>query len=125
MGVKHTMSPEKARVFVAEDDPDHQDTIRERLERDGHSVVLSARTRNEALSAVNKLKELKVQVATIDGNLSPWEESGQDGKDLIAAIRKVAPDVVTIDMSLSGGLNADITVGKGNARTLSKVITDL
>jgi len=84
------MSPEKARVFVSEDDKDWRDTLREMLADSGHSVVLSAGTLAEALAAVDRLGELGVNVATIDGNLNEWDTSGVDGQSVLAAIRAKA-----------------------------------
>lgn len=44
---------EKARVFIAEDNPDFLDTLRMVLEEAGHTVTLTASTIEDALSAIN------------------------------------------------------------------------
>jgi|SRR3989344_4442989 len=119
------MSPERAKVFVAEDDKDWLDIIRGTLEGAGHSVVLSASTRAEALAAAERLRELGVQVATVDGNLNDYESSGADGQALLAAIRTHAPEVKTVGMSGLTVRGVDVNVGKSNAHNLGEVVKKL
>lgn len=90
------MSPENANVFLVEDD--FLDTWRtgEYLKMGGHSVKLQASTLEEALALVPKLKEEGINVAVIDGNLSRGKEDGIDGERVVEAIKKQAPNVVTI-----------------------------
>lgn len=119
------MSPEKARVFVAEDDKRWQDIIKDVLTDAGHSVVLTAQTRQQALEAVQQLKGLGVQVATIDGNLNPHDSDGADGQALLAAIRAQAPEVKTVGMAGLSVRGVDINVGKIDASKLGEVVKKL
>jgi CheY-like chemotaxis protein len=117
--------PPKTEVAVFEDNKDWQKRIREILENDGHSVVLTATNIKEALEATKRLKDLGVKVATIDGNLNSFEASGDDGRAIIAAIKANAPDVKTIGMSALGMYGVDVNVGKANAMDLGKTVTKL
>lgn len=87
--------PERARVFVAEDNQDWQRTIEMVLERFGHSVILRAETLDDALKAIEQFEKLDVQVATIDGNLSPNDTSGHDVHALVEAITRIKPLKIT------------------------------
>ena len=78
------MTPERARIFIAEDDEGWLRNARIWLEGDGgHTVVLVARNPEEATECVKRLSELSVDVAIIDGNLSPLSQDGSDGKRII------------------------------------------
>lgn len=88
-------------------------------------MVLTAANITDALEATKKLKDLGIQVATIDGNLNDWEASGDDGQAVLAAIRANAPGVKTVGMSGLGMGGVDIYVGKANATDLGKVVTKL
>lgn len=117
--------PPKAEVAVFEDNKNWQDIIKSVLEDEGHRVVLTATNINDALEATKRLKDLGVQVATIDGNLNDWEASGNDGQAIIAAIKANAPDVKTVGMSALGMRGVDVSVGKGDVDKLGKAVTRL
>ena len=117
--------PERARVFVAEDEPDWQAEVREVLEKAGHWVVATALTRSEGLTIVAEVEELGVDVAAIDGNLSQPDTSGGDGQAIIAAIRELAPSVKTVGISLNTIPGADANTQKSNIGTLGKIVNDL
>lgn len=119
------MSPIEAKVAVIEDNSQWRKIIKRLVERDGHSVVLEASTPKEAYEAVKKFDELGVQVVTIDGNLSPDDTSGYDGRSVLAAVRKMTPTVKTIGMSGGTVEGVDVNVGKNKAEELSKTITNL
>jgi CheY-like chemotaxis protein len=118
------MSPENARVFVAEDDADFQLIIRTSLEEEGHKVVIAATTRKEALEDVKYLKDLGIQIGIIDGNLS-GSKSGKDGRDLIRAIRETKSGIITIGISGNKLPEADFDFGKDNLNSLGKFITNI
>lgn len=118
------MSPEKARVFVVEDSETWQEIIRIKSEEAGHKVVLSASTLEQALEKVKKLKKLKVQVATIDGNLTN-DISGADGQAVLAAIKTHAPEVKTIGMAVFNVEGVNINLGKSDVSKLGEVIKKL
>ena len=117
--------PPKAEVAIFEDDKDWQQMIKETLEDEGHRVVLTASNIKDALEATKKLKDLGVQVATVDGNLNDYEANGNDGQAIIAAIKANAPGVRTVGMSALGMRNVDVNVGKGNLDKLGKAVTKL
>lgn len=117
--------PERARVFVAEDDPQWQGIIERSLKRAGHSVVARATTLEQGLKAVEQFGELEVQVATIDGNLSKNNTSGYDGRALLEAINRLAPNVKTIGMSGSSVRGVTIDLGKRNIVKLGDTVTNL
>ena len=119
--------PENSNVFVAEDDEIWQGRIQRILDEAGHRVVFAARDMPTALAAIaaGKLQELKVSVATLDGNLSKGSGSGADGEALLAAIRQQAPGVKIVGMGGIAVRGADVNVGKGYIRELGLTITNL
>ena len=117
--------PEKARVFVAEDNKDWQEYIEKILNRAGHSVVARATTVEEGLKIIEQFGELQVQVATIDGNLSEDDISGYDGRALVEAIGRHAPNVKTVGMSGLAMNGVTIDLGKGSIAKLGEVVTNL
>ncbi len=119
------MSPEKARVFVVEDDIRSQILLKYLLVAAGHSIVLTAETRQQALEAVTQLKELGVQVAIIDGNLNPYDGDGADGQAVLAAIRVQAPEVKTVGMARFSVRGVDVDVGKINLAQIGEVVRKL
>ncbi len=119
------MSPENARVFIAEDNKNFLDIIQEYLEEAGHSVVLKANTLTDALAGVDNLEKLGIDVAVLDGNLDEWETKGYDGQEVLRAIRATAPRVRTIGMSGNKFPNADIDLGKDKVENIGDVVTKL
>lgn len=117
--------PEKARVFYAEDDPFFQEAIKQRLDEAGHEVVLQAQTLAEALNSIEQFKDLGIQVAIIDGNLSADDSSGYDGHLLATRIKELTPQVKTIGMSGSTIIGVDIDLGKRKYSKLAEIITNL
>lgn len=118
--------PEKAKVFVAEDDSIWRRTIKRRLSEESHEVVLEAETLAQALKSIEQFKELGVQVAVIDGNLNPYDSSGSDGAELAIAIKRLAPEVKMVGMSgATDVFGVDINLGKAGIRELGRTITNL
>lgn len=117
--------PEKAKVFVAEDNPDHLEWIIRMVETAGHTVTLTARSLNDALAAINTFSEAGIQIASIDGNLGSIGNFGSDGDQMVTAIRKVAPDVKIIGMASSTISGVDVDLGKKRLSELGQVITKL
>lgn len=119
------MSPERAKVFVAEDDKSWQELIKEILVDEGHEVVSLATNLQDALAAIERLEELDVQVAIIDGNLTNYDTSGHDGQTVLKAIRETASKVKTIGLSGNNVHGVDKDLGKVNAVDLGKTVTDI
>lgn len=118
--------PEKARVFVAEDEKDWQQRIERFVTRGGHEVVLTAQTFAQALKALDRFEELQVQVATLDGNLTRMDTSGADGRELSLAIRSRFPDVKIVGLSgVKFRGEADAELNKADSFKLGEVITNL
>ena len=101
-----------AKAFVAEDDSWWQEIYRDILEGEGHQVLLTATNRAEALAAVEKLGELGIDLALIDGNLNEWDSDGADGQAVLAAIRAKAPNVKTVGVSALSVRGADAQASK-------------
>ncbi len=119
------MSPEKARVAIIEDDPDYISTLTELIEMGGHTVVATATSLEAAKALVKRFKELGVQVATVDGNLSEWDDKGVDGRSIIAAIQQFSPQVKTIGLSSNSMPSADLDLGKRDSYRIHEEITRL
>jgi CheY-like chemotaxis protein len=119
------MSPEKARVFVVEDNERFQKIIIKRLKKAGHSVVATATTLDQALAMVDQLEQLGVGVAVLDGNLSDYDVSGNDGREILKAIQKKDPNVITVGMSLDDFEGTDVDLGKDNVGNLGEVVKSL
>lgn len=116
---------EKAKVFVAEDDPSVQQIIKTILSRGGHEVILQAQTLSEALGSIKQLEELGIQVAIIDGNLTPGDTSGSDGHQLATAIKQLTPHVKTVGMSALQVHGVDIDLGKMRIFELDTTVNNL
>ena len=119
------MSPEKARVFVVEDDGNWREMILEAIKYGGHEVVAISTTLQEALEAVGTLTELGIQVATIDGNLTREGNTGEDGKKILKAIRTHAPEVKTIGVSMNRMEGFDVDAGKENVNELGRIVAEI
>jgi DNA-binding NtrC family response regulator len=119
------MSPENANVFVIEDKEDWQNVIKMTLEDSGHTVVLTARTFDEAMAGITKLDELKVDVVTIDGNLDPNEYEGYEGLAILAEIKKRAAHIKTIGMGGSPLKGTDLDLQKSGCSKLGESVTKI
>lgn len=123
--------PPEARVFIAEDSLVYQSKYTAILASAGHEVVLVASTMEEVDQAIPKLGELEVQVALVDGNLTPEASDGSEGCRIARQIKQVYPDIGIVGVSLSsyGVDGADINVNKltlhVNPFRLSEVVTKL
>ena len=117
--------PEKARVFLAEDDPGWQERIKRWLGRSNHQVILTAQTLTQALQEINQFEQMGIQVAILDGNLSTFANNS-DGQRLAAAIREIAPQVKTIGLPSLGTIpGVDVDLGKARVQEVGKVVTEL
>lgn len=119
------MSPEKANVFIAEDNSSYQKLVKEYLEEAGHTLSLSATTIEEALACVDRFEELGIDVAVLDGNLSENEYNGYEGQMIRTAIRDKAPNVKIVGMSGNKFPGADVDLGKRKVDELGDVVTKL
>lgn len=119
------MSPQNARVFIAEDDKSWQEIYRYHFKDSEHIIVELAKNMEEVENILPRLAELEIQVAIVDGNLSPHGHDGFEGKFVIREIKRLFPHIKTIGMSGMFALGADIDLGKENANSLMETITNL
>ena len=89
--------PRSAKIFLAEDELGGRAWEKEVLEKAGHTVVIEAATLPEALGKVELAKELGVNVAVLDGSLSP--RSPTDGPQIAEALRKAIPGIKIVSFS--------------------------
>lgn len=119
------MSPERAKVFIAEDDEKWRQTQRQAAEKAGHEVVLEVDEIRRALDAVAQLQALGVNVALVDGSIPIGK---LDGMVLTRVLKDSIPDIKVVDVSGFGDVqNADAKMPKWNFNSakLGQIITDL
>ena len=85
------MSPERARVFVVDDNDDYRDSLKEFLILSGHTVIAEATSLGSAMETIKGLEN--VDVALIDGNLSETSRGGYDGARVAKEFREKFPGV--------------------------------
>src|SRR3989344_6802499 len=107
------MAPENARVFLAEDDKSFRKFARRFIEGASHQVSVEVSTLGDAIVAIPRAKELGVNVAVVDGNLTADDTSGNDGDMLAAALRKEIPDIKIISFSGQPQSYGDVHISKG------------
>lgn len=109
---------EKKRFIIIEDLEFWQTQIHKALEASGHIIVDRATTLADALKLVQLIKDKKITIdaVTLDGNLRSTApdgyKPGDDGRQILKALRKAAPRVKVIGMSLDHMDEVDENVGK-------------
>ncbi len=125
--------PPEARVAIIEDKRDFRMIERGLLAEGGHTIVMEIATVWEAQSLIPDLWLSGVQVVILDGNLTPGQTDGSEGRQLAKQIKEAYPDgtikVVGVTMDRDGVEGADAQVSKermmrGTA-DLSQVVTEL
>ena len=114
------MVESEKKIAIFEDYPPTRERIQEVLESAGYSVVVLAIDGVEAHRCIDQLEELDVRAVLVDDNLSDCDYSDDDGKWIVADIKKKAPSVATIAFSRheSGIEGADYNAPK--ARFMSE-----
>ncbi len=74
-----------ARVGLFEDEPAIRRLLTVRLERSGHSIIAAAGEPTEAQAIIDNLETM--DVAVVDGNLTPESRNGADGAFLTGMLR--------------------------------------
>ncbi len=116
--------PPEAKIFLVEDDEASRGYIRDVLESGGHRVVAEAKSLKEALASVAAVRDLRVQVAVLDGNLTPGDSSCDDGRKLAAALRAGVPGIRILANSNSENADyGDAVVDQGAERLLEEIIS--
>lgn len=119
------MSPEHARVFLAEDNAVYRLIIERQLIKAGHNLLLTADSLSSALQKIKLFEGLDINTALVDGNLDAQDITGKDGEALIAAIRKYAPDVLIVGVGASEVRGADTNVVKSTITSDSKKLSSM
>jgi len=117
--------PKEAKVAVIEDDKDYREFIKEFLDGTGHTIVAMAVDYPEALALAKKLIELKVDVVTLDQNLTEGEHDGWEGNKILEEIRKYAPNVKVIGLSSVKFPGVDLDLGKRDLAKIGETIDKL
>lgn len=108
---------EHATVFLAEDNPLAREGLRGLLHDMGHEVIIEAGDMESALAGVEQAKQLRPDVAVLDGNLTPGDSSCSDGTRVAAALHEAVPNIKVIGITSVDGANyGDLMVDKGNVR---------
>lgn len=89
------MSPQNAKIFHAEDDPEVRRLVEDLVSKQGHQVVLSADTLEAALARVPELARLGINVVILDDKLRHFN----DGLQIAQAIVNLHPDMPVISLS--------------------------
>lgn len=97
--------PPEAKIFLSEDDPNLRKVTKRGLEFEGHRVVVEAHDLKTALDGVETARELGVNVAVLDGNLTPRDVSCRDGRMVASALRAAIPGIRIV--AFSGSISAD------------------
>ena len=116
---------ENARVAIFEDDPQIQRLLAMFVVEQGlHRIVALARSIEEAVTAIDALEPDGLDVALVDGNLSPGREDSAEGAQIAAMLRAKFGDMVTI-IGISGSNPigaADINITKGESPVGMEVV---
>lgn len=107
------MSPKEARLFIAEDYDPIRKTLERFLSEEGHVVVVSAATAEEALARIAEAAENGVNVAVLDGSI-PKDPS--DGERIAKALREAIPGIRIIAIPSLPANWGDAYVGKADPR---------
>ncbi|MEK7503739.1 MAG: response regulator [Patescibacteria group bacterium] len=91
--------PEKAKIFFAEDDDLVRKLVRRVCLASGHTIELEATTLEDALEKIKLAKEMGVNVAVLDGNLTKGERLKDDGEIIAQALEKEIPDIIIVSHS--------------------------
>ncbi len=116
--------PERARVLVAEDNLSILDALTKIL-KSAHHTVLAASTLEDALKIISNPRKRGIQVAVLDANLTKGDKSGSDGRQMVAAIKVVDPNITTIGISGEPMDYVDQYVGTEKIANLAEIVTRL
>lgn len=98
-----------ASIFLVEDDRITHEFLSEALRQRGHSVLLEAFSKEEALQKTQEVRDLYIEVLILDGNLGT---SKQDGKEVAAYYRKEVPGLRILALSGEEGTYGDVNCTK-------------
>lgn len=110
------------RVGIFEDDESVRGLISDIVAMDGHDIVAEAASMREALEIIAGLGRRALDVAFVDGNLTPGITTGADGAEIARLLREtVGEEVVVVGFSGSN----DIPGAAYNLRKPGNPIRDI
>lgn len=90
------MSPENARVFIAEDNKAVRFFVKKSLEETGHQVLVEVASFEEAMNKIAGAKEMGINVAVLDGSLP---DDSSHGPQIAEALRQAIPGIRIVALS--------------------------
>lgn len=105
------MSPDRAKVFIAENDEVWMRVEKRCLTPEGHKIVVEARTADEAIALIPKAVELGVNVGVVDGKI-PSDPS--DGQRVAQALREALPNIKIVGVSAGKIAGTDAMMDKAS-----------
>jgi CheY-like chemotaxis protein len=114
-------------VAIFEDDKRSAQILQRLIESYGYQVAVVISTLETALETIPKLQQQGITLALIDGNLSEYDFSCQDGEIIAQKIRNQAPAIKTIGIASDRELdnvdaNAPKSEGPASLRQAIKVM---
>lgn len=104
--------PKNAKIFLVDDHDDLREKLKYFLSRNGHQVILEANSLENALEKTKEIIEKSVEIAIIDGCLTPDGKSGEDGKRVARALREEFPTIKIIGFSSHRTEFGDVNIRK-------------
>lgn len=115
------MTPENARVFLAEDYLQMRKMARKIIEDAGHQVMAEVARIGDLPLAVERAKEKAVSVAVVDGNLSEDDTSGSDGWLIYETLKREIPGIKIISFSGQSQEYGDVHIDKRDTDQVLKL----
>jgi len=122
------MSPERTRMFLADDRPERLEEKKFFLERGGHEVVLTATSIDETSEAMTHFEAKGVVVAGIDLNFNRKDAENKDGLIINQKITDAFPHILRVGMSIDPwpeGSQIDLDTASIPLQGLAKAIDAL
>ena len=97
--------PVQPRVVLIQDNPDYIEIFETYAKEAGVEIYKAARSMSEARSLTDELKALKVEeqletfILLLDMNLTRGDSTGRDGREILACIREIIPNLMVILIS--------------------------
>lgn len=106
---------EQARVVIIEDSDVMRFAYNASLSVAGHQVVAEATSMTQVHEVLGNLEPGQVDIAIVDGNLTPGARGCDEGARVVELIREMLPEVRAIGASNEQPIRgADINVDKGD-----------
>ena len=99
------------RILVTDDQPDVLEALRLLLKSEGHACVC----RQSPTQALEAVKQERFDAALIDLNYTRDTTSGQEGLELLAQLKKLAPDLPVVVMTAWGTIDVAVQAMRAGA----------